>query len=105
VRGATWCGLGCAAVHIVLHSGWSCERQPHPPPAPCRTYIPAPPSAAREMRELEVRELWHAGPRSPAARSSRRSTRAAACHRVFTRAVGRAFASFGWHGLLRELPS
>ena len=104
MRGATWCGLGCAAVHIVLHSGWSCERQPHPPPAPCRTYIPAPPSAAREMRELEVRELWHAGPRSPAARSSRRSTRAAACHGGERYCQG-APSPFGWHGLLRELPS
>ena len=35
-------GAGCAAVHIVLHSGWSCERQPHPTPAPCRAHISAP---------------------------------------------------------------
>ena len=34
-------GAGCAAVHIVLHSGWSCERQPHPTPAPCRAHISA----------------------------------------------------------------
>ena len=96
MRRAAWCGL-CGCVHRHGAAQGIVERlelrAPAPfHPAPCRAHISAPPSAAREVRELEVRELWHAGPRSPAARSSRRSTRAAACRGVFTRAVGRAFA-------------
>ena len=88
MRRAAWCGL-CGCVHRHGAAQGIVERlelrAPAPfHPAPCRAHISAPPSAAREVRELEVRELWHAGPRSPAARSSRRSTRAAACHGAFT---------------------
>ena len=86
VAWAAWCGL-CGCAHRAAQ--WLELRAPAPPhPGPMPGPHLRPPSAAREVRELEVHELWHAGPRSPAARSSRRSTRAAACHR----AVGRAFA-------------
>ena len=96
MRRAAWCGL-CGCVHRHGAAQGIVERlelrAPAPfHPAPCRAHISAHPSAAREVRELEVRELWHAGPRSPAARSSRRSIRAVACRGVFTRVVGRAFA-------------